>query len=89
MATYPNPFREKLNVAYTITDDNSSRVELLVFDAKGRVVRRLGEGSGSQGFYEVSWDGTNDSGITLPAGLYLIRLAVSGQKEIFKRVVKY
>ncbi len=50
------------------------RIRLSVFDQAGRRVRELLEADLPAGEYRVSWDGTDDSGDDVPAGVYLYRL---------------
>ena len=88
-ALYPNPFSERISINYAVDQaDNLARIEMGVFDAQGRLIRKLVSAPANSGFYEVIWDGTNDSKLEAPAGLYLIRLAVDGKNEIFRRVIK-
>jgi hypothetical protein len=51
-------------------DDPARRIE--IFDVGGRRVRRLMLGAGEEGV--VRWDGRDESGHRLPAGLYFARL---------------
>jgi flagellar hook assembly protein FlgD len=44
-----------------------------VFDAQGRLVRRLVEATLSEGRHQVAWDGNGEGGAA-PAGVYLYRL---------------
>ncbi len=44
------------------------------FDASGAVVRRLTEGQQPAGAHAVRWDGRDDAGNPLPAGVYLTRI---------------
>jgi subtilisin family serine protease len=56
--------------------------DVRVFDAGGRLVRRLGDGSG-----RFDWDGRDANGRDAPAGLYLVRWrGASGGRTV--RVVK-
>jgi hypothetical protein len=52
----------------------ATRVSLVVHDAQGRTVRTLLAGALPAGEHEARWDGTDDAGRALPAGLYLVRL---------------
>jgi hypothetical protein len=47
---------------------------LVLFDASGRVVRRLHEGELPAGETPFSWDGRDDFGRELPAGVYLVKV---------------
>lgn len=68
---YPNPFREGIWLEYSL----GRRVEPLfkVYDVSGRLVRLL-RGSASPGTGRLAWDGRDERGRRVPAGVYLIRL---------------
>ncbi len=51
---------------------------LWVSDVLGRTVRRLERGTFEAGTRTVAWDGRDDAGRRLPAGLYLVRLGAGG-----------
>ena len=55
-----------------------------VYDVSGRRLRRFGLGAGADGV--LSWDGRDESGHRLPAGLYFARLT-SGSLRAQARVV--
>ena len=52
------------------------RQALRIHDLGGRVVRTIELGAGAGG--TAIWDGTDDDGNRLPAGLYLVRLVSGG-----------
>ena len=49
-------------------------MNLDIHDVRGRRVRRLVGGEQTAGPHEVRWDGTDDAGRQLAAGVYLVRL---------------
>jgi hypothetical protein len=49
----------------------------LVYDLRGRPVRRLGR-QGGAGHYDLSWDGLDEQGNLSPPGLYLLRVEIVG-----------
>lgn len=49
---------------------NASQVTVLVYDAQGRVVQTLTTGSTEAGNQVIPWNGTDESGQTLPSGTY-------------------
>jgi len=51
-----------------------SRVRLDVYDAGGRQIRTLVEGTSAPGRHRVRWDGRTGDGEEAPAGLYVITL---------------
>ncbi|HEY2956257.1 MAG TPA: S8 family serine peptidase [Candidatus Eisenbacteria bacterium] len=62
--------------------DAARRIE--IFDVGGRRLRRLGLGAGEEG--TLRWDGRDESGRRLPAGIYFARLT-SGSLRAQARVV--
>ncbi len=73
-ASYPNPFRSETLLRYTL--HRTGPVELVVFDMLGRPVRTLIQGRQAAGTYVLHWDGRDDAGRPLPAGLYVYRLSL-------------
>ncbi len=68
----PNPFRAK--TALRFETSASEDVSLAVFDVAGRRIRGLTSGLEPAGLHQASWDGLDDSGSTVPAGIYFCRL---------------
>jgi hypothetical protein len=54
------------------------RVRLTILDVSGRRVRQLLDEPRTPGQYEVSWDGTLDTGRRAPSGIYFYRLDLGG-----------
>lgn len=54
--------------------------EVAVFDAAGRRMRVLANGTLHAGIHDLAWDGGDESGRRMPAGVYFVRvkLASSG-----------
>jgi hypothetical protein len=69
----PTPFATSTAIAYELY--TAARVRLTVFDAQGRAVRRLVDGAvQAPGSYTVLWDGRDDGGRVVAAGVYFHRL---------------
>ena len=74
----PNPFNPATQISYGI--DRAGSVDLRIMDARGALVRTLFTGSRDIGHYSERWDGRDDSGRAVAAGVYFVRLtAPSGQ----------
>jgi hypothetical protein len=65
----PNPFRAATRVAFDLAREEP--VEVAIVDVAGRVVRRLLRGVRSAGSHDVSWDGRDEAGRPVAAGVYL------------------
>jgi len=72
----PNPFNPRTRLV--CTTDAPGEIAMVVFDARGRRVRRFGLGHRDAGRHTVDWDGTDDRGRPAGSGSYLVRLAVGG-----------
>ena len=73
----PNPSATQVTIRYFA--ENAPTARLDVIDAGGRRVRSLEGARWTTGPQEVVWDGKDDAGRTLPAGVYEVRLAVPGE----------
>jgi photosystem II stability/assembly factor-like uncharacterized protein len=80
----PNPFGPRTTIRFTLR--RPGRVQLLIADPSGRVVRTLGEGPRDAGPHVVEWDGRTDRGARAPAGIYLYILHAGEQHEMGKLV---
>ncbi|HEY6196178.1 MAG TPA: Ig-like domain repeat protein [Candidatus Eisenbacteria bacterium] len=81
----PNPFGRTTTFQYSLA--RSGPAELDVFSVDGRRVRTLASGVREAGEYRVEWNGTDDSGRPLAAGVYYARLRTAQAR--FTRVVTY
>jgi hypothetical protein len=69
---HPNPFAVNTTLVFSLDRDGPARVA--VFDAAGRMVRRLLSGSSAAGLHTLQWDGRDESGARVPSGIYFYRL---------------
>lgn len=68
----PNPFNPNTTISFYLAREG--RVELEIYDTKGRLVRTLVDGLLGFGAYDVDWDGTSDRGERVSSGVYFYRL---------------
>jgi hypothetical protein len=80
----PNPFKQKTNIGYTITELRNSNFEMRkptirIYDASGRLVKSFDLESRIQNQESVvRWDGRDDVGKRVPKGVYFVRLQGTG-----------
>ena len=74
----PAPFSSETAIGYSLAVE--SDVELAVFGVDGRRVRTLERGRRPVGVHLVRWDGTDDRGSALAAGMYYTRLTVGSRR---------
>jgi flagellar hook assembly protein FlgD len=58
-----------------------SEVTVHVYDVGGRRVRALLAGSLEAGTHTVRWDGRDEDGARVAAGIYLIRARAGGEEQ--------
>jgi hypothetical protein len=80
----PSPSRQGFTLRYTLTVRGAVRAEVL--DARGRRVRTLGGLADTPGDHFLAWNGRDDSGRLLPAGVYLIRFEAEGRTQVRRAV---
>jgi hypothetical protein len=84
-APSPNPARDAARFAVDLP--RAARLDLRVLDVQGRQVRVVESGSREAGFHAVSWDGRDDAGTPVLAGVYYARLTVEGVVIGTRRIV--
>jgi len=72
----PNPFRGSTSVAFTLAQACPVRVDVL--DVAGRRIRRLVDSEMPRGSHRSHWDGTDDDGAPVAAGIYFVRFSGGG-----------
>ena len=80
----PNPFAASAAIKYELSVPGSVRIE--VYNVAGQRVRVLPEADQPAGRHEIRWDGMNDRGRTLPAGVYLITIENKGARSMARAV---
>ena len=76
----PNPFNPQTTL--TLTGAGGGLVDIAVYGANGRRVRRLWQGAASGGTWTGAWDGRDDSGRAVAAGIYLVRARAEGGSAV-------
>lgn len=87
LSVSPNPAPGGVaRVAYRVPADGVS-IAVDVFDVSGRRIRGLASGTSPAGVREVAWDGRDDDGRDVAAGMYLLRFSRGRFTEATERVV--
>jgi len=79
LAPAPNPFNPATAVRFELAVPQT--VVLDVVDVRGRLVRRLLDGTRPAGRGEAAWDGRDEGGRVVASGVYLVRLRGQGFVE--------
>jgi hypothetical protein len=81
----PNPFTHRTTISYQLS--TATRVTLKAYDASGRLVRTFAEQTQQPGHYSVVWDGHDDAGRHLAAGVYFVRFEAADYARAMKAVL--
>ena len=73
----PNPFRDLAVISFQLA--RQSEIELKLYNLRGQLVRELHNGTAEKGEQVLAWEGCDDKGRHLPAGVYLLRLSIDGK----------
>jgi FlgD Ig-like domain len=79
---HPNPFNPLTQISFSLPAEAHTSVEVL--DLRGRVVRNLFVGTMGNGDQSLTWDGKDDRGQVVAAGMYLARLRTVGYEATVK-----
>ena len=81
--SYPNPFNPAVVLPLDLATD-ATQVSLTVYDVLGRRVRQVWDGPLGAGSHRFVWDGRDESGESVAAGVYVYQVAVDGRVEAKK-----
>ncbi len=70
LSNYPNPFNPSTTIRFQLPE--YSWVNISIFNLQGSLVKTLDVSPGQSG--ELHWDGSNESGQTVSAGVYICQL---------------
>jgi len=81
---YPNPFNEFVKIGYELT--RSAETSVSIYNIYGSIVKNISSQYNSAGAYSVNWDGRNNSGTKVSAGIYFYTIH-AGKSETSGKIV--
>jgi hypothetical protein len=78
--SYPNPFNPTTSINYSVA--NEGHVEIMVYDAAGRLVEELINGHQDGGSYSITWNASNQA-----SGMYFAKMVVGDVVQTQKLVL--
>jgi FlgD Ig-like domain len=72
----PNPSAGDATISYAQPQPGDARLE--VIDVQGRLIRTIASGYEAPGIHRLAWDGCDEAGQRVSAGLYFMRLEYAG-----------
>jgi hypothetical protein len=79
---FPNPFDQSTVINYSIPEQGN--ISLKIYDINGRLIKVLYEGIQAGGNHSVKWNGQDDLGNQINAGMYFIKLNSNGLNQTMK-----
>lgn len=73
---YPNPFNAETTIQFTLP--MTSHVDLIVFDVRGREMKKLVQRELEAGSHQIKWDGKDSYGGNVASGLYFYKITAEG-----------
>jgi len=80
----PNPVRRNATIGFS--SPSGGAITLTIFDVGGARVRTLAQGWRPAGRSAVTWDGRDEHGLPVAAGVYFLRLEAGG-RQLHRRLV--
>jgi outer membrane protein assembly factor BamB/fibronectin type 3 domain-containing protein len=82
---YPNPFNPVTTIQYDIPVE--THVNLIVYDILGREVKTLLNQKEQPGYKSIRWNGKNNAGQKVSAGMYFYRFETTGFVDVHKMIL--
>ncbi len=88
LQNYPNPFTQKTVIRYSLNDYTINDLRLTIYDLAGRLVRTFPiTHSPNNPITKVVWNGKNDSGENVIAGIYFCKLKVGNKSSQTRKLL--
>ncbi len=82
---YPNPFNATTRIAYDLP--RNATIKVKIFDMDGRCVATLVDGTQAAGSHHIVWNGTGQTGQSVPSGEYFCRIQADAFSEVIKMLL--
>jgi hypothetical protein len=82
---YPNPFNPETLIEYALPKEG--RVTFEVYNVLGQKIATLLDAEKPAGQHIVKWNGTNDVGLKVSAGIYLVRMRAGNYQKSIKAML--
>ncbi|MGC9366790.1 MAG: YCF48-related protein [bacterium] len=86
--SYPNPFAREVTISFNLP--LSTAVEMEVYNVNGQKIINFPGREFSQGIHQLTWNGHDQSGQVVPAGIYFYRLLNNSDQNVIAtgRIIK-
>lgn len=84
-SVHPNPFNPQTTVEYMLAADDPVRI--VIYDARGSMVRSLVDQRMPAGGHRVMWNGIDQAGRPVSSGIYFVKMVAGSHVESRKLVL--
>lgn len=85
LSNFPNPFNPTTTIHYTLPED--SQVSIVIHDLLGKKVAQILSSTQPSGTHSIKWNGTDQQGNLVPAGIYFYQLQAGDFVQTKKMVL--
>jgi len=82
---HPNPFNPTTTLRFELP--HATKVNLVIYNTLGQVVRTLVDEQRARGAYQVRWDGKDVDGLDVASGIYFVRMKAGDFVGVRKMVM--
>jgi hypothetical protein len=82
---YPNPFNPSTVIKYII--NSPENVRITIYNSAGQSVREIVNGAQNIGEHSITWDGKDNSGMSLSSGVYFYQIYAGQYSQARKMVL--
>ena len=82
---YPNPFNPVTKIEYGLPE--KGQVKLVIYDILGREVLTLVDGLQEAGYKTITWNGMNQTGRLVSAGMYFYAIQANDFRQVRKMIL--
>jgi hypothetical protein len=79
---YPNPFNPTTH--FSVDVPRAAAVDITVYDVLGRKIVTLMSGEQEAGYHVMEWDSKDGHGMTVPSGMYMVRMTAGDFNTVRK-----
>jgi flagellar hook assembly protein FlgD len=79
---YPNPFNPTTH--FSVDVPRAAAVDITVYDVLGRKIVTLMSGEQEAGYHVMEWDSKDGHGMTVPSGMYMVRMTAGDFSAVRK-----
>ncbi|NHZ86811.1 MAG: hypothetical protein GWP19_13205 [Planctomycetia bacterium] len=85
LQNYPNPFNPETSITFQLP--RPEKVEIVIFNQVGQIIRRLTKGEMPPGRHQIIWDAKNDRGEQVASGIYLGQMMAGSYSKTIKMLL--